>query len=197
MRYAFPAGLIGTLVVSLAFAALRWEAAASALPQRWLRALDAVLLATATYLVATTGFRPLKQLVLQNAGRSQTFDNAIEAAAAKLRAEPTRPLLFSASAPDNDLEPLVSIRIYLQYYGVENPMFLSLPPEAGGRMAERMHSWSAQGLVDWQEDEGLHGVPGPHGKFLPMGELSAWGKPFGIAISAPLPPGVEPIGMAW
>jgi hypothetical protein len=197
MRYAFPAGVIGTLLVSLAVAALRWEARAAGLSARLTTAIDAAVLAAATCLVASSPFHDLKEAAAENVARSQSFTQALESAAARLRAEPKRPLLFSVGKPSDDLEPVVSLRIFFEYYGVTNPMFVSVAPEARGRITAMMRSWSEHGLPDWQTDEGLHGQPGQRPKFVPLSELSAWGAPFGIARSALSLPGIEPLNVPF
>jgi hypothetical protein len=196
-RYAFPAAVIGALIVSLLFAFLRWEARASELPTALHAAIDAAVLAAATYLVASVGFQDLKEVAAQNVARTQVFSQAVAEVAEKLRAQPTRPLLFSVGRPDDDLEPLVSLRIFLEYYGVTNPMFVAVAPEAQGRMEATVRSWSLDGLADWQTDEGLHGERKNPRKFLPLRELPTRGPAFGIALSQTPPAGVEQLPIRW
>lgn len=195
-RYEFPASVMGPLIVSVAYALFRRQAQGSLGASRVTFAIDAAVLSVATYLVANVGFRDIKDMAADNVERTQRFSKAVLHIAETLRAAPERPLLYTVGRPDLDLEPLVSTHLFLDYYGVTNPIFVSVEPGATGRLGDLIRDWSEHGLREWQGDEGLRPRhSGARAKFQPLRALPTTVPAFGIGLSSAPPPGVTRLSL--
>jgi hypothetical protein len=192
-RYDFP----GLMVYPVLAGVEAWLLAGWLRARGWLRVrrvLMVVTLAGLTAGVAVRGF-PFQGAVAANVAHTQPLARHLAAVIARLQAEPGRPLLLDSHSA-GDYEPILAVRRILAVRGVTNPCFLRLngyTPESYGLTDYRDQAEQLQNL----SLRGRHGDLGPPWTFVPLEQLPAEPRPFGLGFAAPPGPDTESLGRLW
>lgn len=152
-RYLFP----NTLVPALAILPLLRNIRSLKLVQRIPRY---VVLAALCIPLAVAGFRYNRNWSRDYRDQTERFESNLKKVVAVVSKQPSKPLVFD-SYSIADVEPLVSVQIYLSVYGVRNPEFAKL-------------NYSSDQFQDPHDKVLAHlaeGLIGPDSDFRPFSEV--------------------------
>jgi hypothetical protein len=189
-RYDFP----GVLALPLGAALFGWMLLrilhALGVGPLGRRAAYAALLAALAAGVVYRGFEPIRTASKQYVAYTIRFNNQLDTIVARLAAEPARPVVFFSHHPLEDYEPVVSLRQFLRYRKVRNPIFLRLEGVRPDTLSTPLIKKLAAEMTDWS-------VKGLEGKFTPQDQMPPGKRPFGIGFSGPPTGDTVSLGRIW
>jgi hypothetical protein len=184
-RYDFPGVLARPLLLITGAVAGLAMLRRLRVPGPLVRVVRAGLVALLLGLTLAAGWGPLREASAANAAATREWTARLDRIAARLRHEPTHPVLV-VSHDIGDYEPIFAIPRFFAAMRVTNPLFLAIP-------VYRTDTAWTEVLARTLRDAALFGAAG----YRPFEELPETVLPLAIGLSGAPPPPYEDVGSLW